>query len=296
MSECTGHAEATREPPETSGVAETRGVEAAVLWTPLRAAHRTWNTGRPVFHKLPHPSLSRFCATELDGHNPGKRTFLLWRKTGHCYFGPTVCRSLPFPSTGRPRLLPTSFAKHPCSGRGTSQVSRLPYIFQIVPAAPLAPETVRRRDRKVRPLYVEPADAGDYGPFLQFAGIKISQSLRSQRTGHLRIRGFQALSDCATCACTSNSIQCAASSRAWYRWMFRMVKSGSGGGATRRPESLADRPSVLTLTPNPPGWRPASKPELVMVATTVLLDIHSASTPSCIAPSDIVMFALSCTS
>ena len=80
VSECTGHAEATREPTETSGVAETRGVEAAVLWTPLRAAHRTWNTGRPVFHKLPHPSLSRFCATELDGHNPGKRTFLLWRK------------------------------------------------------------------------------------------------------------------------------------------------------------------------------------------------------------------------
>ena len=73
-----------------------------------------------------------------------------------------VRRSLPFPSTGRPRLLPTSFAKHPCSGRGTSQVSRLPYISQIVPAAPLAPETVRRRDRKVRPLYVEPADAGDY--------------------------------------------------------------------------------------------------------------------------------------
>ena len=81
------------------------------------------------------------------------------------------------PSTGRPRLLPTSFAKHPCSGRGTSQGSRLPYIFQIVPAAPLAPETVRRRDRKVRPLYVEPADAGDYELVLQFAGIKISQSL-----------------------------------------------------------------------------------------------------------------------
>ena len=80
VTECTGHAEATREPTETSGVAETRGVEAAVLWTPLRAAHRTWNTGRPVFHKLPHPSLSRFCATELDGHNPGKWTFLLWRK------------------------------------------------------------------------------------------------------------------------------------------------------------------------------------------------------------------------
>ena len=86
-------------------------------------------------------------------------------------------RSLPFPSTGRPRLLPTSFAKHQCSGRGTSQVSRLPYISQIVPAAPLAPETVRRRDRKVRPLYVEPADAGDYQLFLQFAGIEISQSL-----------------------------------------------------------------------------------------------------------------------
>ena len=61
-------------------------MEAAVLWTPLRAAHRTWKTGRPVFHKLPHPSLSRICVkkwthtTRESGHFyfGEKRTFLLW--------------------------------------------------------------------------------------------------------------------------------------------------------------------------------------------------------------------------
>ena len=100
----------------------------------------------------------------------------------------------------------------------------------------------------------------------------------------------------ATCACTSNSIQCAARSRTGYRWTFRIVKSGPRDGTTRKPERLAERPSALARTSNPPGWRPASEPELVIVATTVLLDIHSASTPSLVVPSDILMFALSCTS
>ena len=94
----------------------------------------------------------------------------------------------------------------------------------------------------------------------------------------------------ATCACTSNSIQCAARSGTGYRWTFRIVKSGSRGGTTRKPESLAERLSASARTSNPPGWRPVSEPELVIVATTVLLDIHSASTPSRSVPSDILMF------
>ena len=52
VTEDTGHAGATA----TFAAPRTRAVEAAVLWTSLRAAHRTWKTGRPAFHKLPDPS------------------------------------------------------------------------------------------------------------------------------------------------------------------------------------------------------------------------------------------------
>ena len=129
MSECTGHAEATREPTETSGVAETRGVEAAVLWTPLRAAHRTWNTGRPVFHKLPHPSLSRFCATGLDGHNPGKRTFLLWRKADIS----TLVRHISAPIGGRPAAVRRSWGSLSGQRRGLRLPAWLQDLFTPKP-------------------------------------------------------------------------------------------------------------------------------------------------------------------
>ena len=42
---------------------------------------------------------------------------------------------------------------------------------------PFTPETVPRRDRKVRPLYVEPADARDHRLLLQLAGVEIVQPL-----------------------------------------------------------------------------------------------------------------------